>query len=147
MTTTLATEKQSQAIRRRMQKIRNELPYDADAARERVRQLTDWKYHVRKHPWPILVTAGVIGYMSIPAKNQDRTTRKSGAGLTDDASAVPIDSPSAEKGLLGGITGALLTLAIRSGTSIASKHLTEAFVRGFSRQHAAETFDHPDHYS
>ncbi|WP_404305405.1 hypothetical protein [Neorhodopirellula lusitana] len=122
MTTTLATRKQSEAIRDRMQAIRNELPYDADAARARVQELTDWKYHMRKHPWPLLAAAAVAGYLLVPSKQPVRVTHDSDR----PSSQPPADAP--KKSMLGGVVGALATLAIKQGTTIATRKLSDAFL-------------------
>lgn len=126
MTNTLATRKQSQAIRDRMQTIRTQLPYDADNARAHMQELTDWKYHMRKRPWPVLAAVAIGGYLLIPAKREDRVIVHSG---TDSAS----QAPAAKKGMLGGIMGALATLAIKQGTSIATRQLSNSL---FPSRHA-----------
>lgn len=129
MTRTLATRKQSEAIRQRMQAIRCELPYDADAARARIQELTDWKYHMRRHPLPILGVAALVGYLLVPAKRQEQVVihRES-----HDVGAPPVP----KKSLLGGIVGALSALAIKQGTTIATRHLSDAILGSASRQNS-----------
>jgi hypothetical protein len=102
-----------------MQQIRTQLPYNADAARAHMQELTEWRYHVRKHPWPILIGAGIIGYLIVPAKRS--------------SSAAPVSQPPAKNGetvakksLWGGVAGALATMAIRSATSIAAQQVAGA---------------------
>lgn len=126
MTNTLATRKQSQAIRDRMQAIRCKLPYDADSARAHLQELTDWKYHMRERPWPILAAVAIAGYWLVPSKREDRVIVHSGTNLSREA-------PAAKKGMLGGIAGALLTLMLKQGTSIATRHLSNSL---FPRRHA-----------
>ncbi len=65
MAVTTATRQQSVAIRNRMREIRSELPYDVDDARARVKQLSDWKYHVSRRPIAIAAAAAVVGYLLV----------------------------------------------------------------------------------
>jgi hypothetical protein len=119
MATTLATDKQAVAIKQRMAEIRTDLPYAADVARERVKELADWKYHVAKHPLPILAAAAAAGYLLVPHKQSRRSDAKSGE-LVDGN---PVPQP-ASKSLLGGIAGALATVLIKQATSMATHHVT-----------------------
>lgn len=118
MTTTLATEKQSAAIRARMQAIRTDLPYGADAARARVQELTDWKYHMRKHPWPILAATAAVSYLLVPADRQERIVIHSDTTDPKTAETAP------KKSMAGGIVGALATLAVKQGTGILTRKLS-----------------------
>ncbi len=122
MATTFATEKQAEAIKQKMAEIRTELPYEVDEARARVRQLSDWKYHVARRPLPILAAAAVLGYLAVPAKRTPERIVISGdsiGGGARDRSPAP-----AKRGLVGGIAGALATMAIRQGTSLAADQLS-----------------------
>lgn len=123
MTNTLATRKQSAAIRAQMQQIRSDLPYDVDAARRQVRQLTDWRYQFRKHPAAIMTAAAVIGYAIVPHARQEReiVVRTSGR----DRERQPEPAP---KGLIGGMVAAAATMAVKSGTSMLAQHLSQSLL-------------------
>ncbi|GAA5505841.1 hypothetical protein [Novipirellula caenicola] len=120
MATTLATEKQSEAIRTRMREIRTDLPYDVDDARQRVKQLSDWRYHMSRRPLPILAAAMVFGYWLVPAKHKQRDT----VVVHHEAAAQP--STPAKRGMLGGIAGAVATLLLRQATTVAANHFSKA---------------------
>ncbi|WP_372725063.1 hypothetical protein [Novipirellula sp.] len=121
MATTLATEKQSEAIRSRMREIRTDLPYDVDDARQRVKQLSDWRYHMSRRPLPILAAAMVVGYWLVPAKQKQRDT------VVVHHEGVSQPSAPAKRGMLGGIAGAVATLLLRQATTMAASHFTNAF--------------------
>lgn len=126
MAVTSATEKQADAIRDRMQQIRTCLPYEVDDARLRVKQLADWKHHYRKRPATIMAAAFVIGYLVVPhSKRSDRVVV-----YREQSPAKHDGSKAAEKGLLGGVMGALTTMAIRQGTSLAAAKLGELVSSG-----------------
>lgn len=119
MATTLATEKQAQAIKQRMAEIRTELPYNADVARARVQQLTDWKYHLSRHPVPILAAAVVAGYLIVPHK---RSTEPVVVHRNASEGAEP--TTPTKRGMLGGIAGAVATMVLRQAANAAVNQLT-----------------------
>ncbi|MDA8744318.1 hypothetical protein N9N28_06790 [Rubripirellula amarantea] len=136
MTSTLATRKQAAAIRDRMQQIRSELPYDVDDARERVKQLSDWKYHMSRHSVPILAAVAVAGFLVVPKKSKQIAVPHYRRA---DASA---DTP-AKRGMFAGIAGAAMTLLLRQATSMAARELASHFT-GASRT-SARTSDTRTH--
>ncbi|MCC9642031.1 hypothetical protein LOC71_07070 [Rhodopirellula sp. JC740] len=120
MATTLATEKQAAAIKQRMAEIRTELPYEVDDARVRVKQLTDWKYHMKRHPLPLLAGAAILGYLVVPHK---RTPERIIIRETPSQSGQSTPEP-AKKGLVAGIAGTVMTLALRQAGSVAANQLS-----------------------
>ncbi|QDS88626.1 hypothetical protein EC9_28170 [Rosistilla ulvae] len=105
-----------------MQLIRNALPRDVDAARAQAQELTDWRYHMRKNPWPFLAVASVAGYALVPAKRVRHTVTHPNPGAVQAQPAPP------RKSLVGGVAGALFTLALRSGMTLATRRLSQAFM-------------------
>ncbi|PHQ32914.1 hypothetical protein [Rhodopirellula bahusiensis] len=118
MATTLATKKQSAAIKQRMAEIRTELPYEVDDARVRVRQLTDWKYHMSRHPLPILAGAAAIGFLIVPSKRTPERIVIRETSRNDSVAPEP-----AKKGLMAGIAGTVMTLAIRQASTVAAHQI------------------------
>jgi len=118
MAQTLATAKQAEAIKQRMREIRSELPYDVDRARERVRQISDWKYHFRRHPLPVISLAAAVGYLLVPGKQSTTSTAQVHLGAPE------ADAPS-KKSLLGGIAGAVATVALKQATTLAAHRVGE----------------------
>lgn len=123
MTNTLATRKQSAAIRAQMQQIRSELPHDVDAARQQVRRLTDWRYQFRKHPAAIMTAAAVIGYVVVPHARKEREI----IVRTNDGDRERQPKP-AQKGLIGGMVAAAATMALKSGTSMLAQRLSQSLL-------------------
>lgn len=135
MANTLATRKQSEAIRRKMQLIRNQLPEDVDSARARARQLTDWKYHMARHPWPVLAGVACLGYWLVPSpsgsKHQShrsdfsdsrppgRPGKRFQLGSRSEQAEVP------KRSFVGGIVAAAATMALRSVGSMATRYVTD----------------------
>lgn len=56
------------AVRERMDDIRRSLKPEVDQIVTRARELTDWRYYVRSHPWGTLATAVALGYLAVPRR-------------------------------------------------------------------------------
>ncbi|MCM2371656.1 hypothetical protein [Aporhodopirellula aestuarii] len=123
MAVTTATRRQSEAIRASMREIRSELPYDVDDARERVKQLSDWKYHMSRRPLAVMGAAAVIGYLLVPAKRSPTPTVIHQAGYEPPAAP-------AKRGILGGIAGAVATMLLKQATTIAANQISSKFSAG-----------------
>ncbi|KAA1261334.1 hypothetical protein LF1_38810 [Rubripirellula obstinata] len=128
MTNTLATRKQSEAIRDRMRQIRSDLPYDVDDVRQQVRQLTDWRYQFRKRPATIMTAAAVAGYLLVPQARKEREI------IVRTSGGERVQQPKpATKGLIGGLVAAAATMslnmAMKSGTSMLTQHLSSSLLK------------------
>ncbi|MDV6033858.1 MAG: hypothetical protein F9B45_27960 [Phycisphaera sp. RhM] len=131
MATTLATKKQANAIKQRMAEIRTELPYDVDDARMRVRELTDWKYHMARHPLPLLAVAAGVGYLLVPSKSKPSPEpiiirQDSRGNTTKECGAAPAP---AKRGFIGGIMGAVTSLALKQLTTVASNQISQLLTK------------------
>ncbi len=144
MVETLATRKQSEAIRAEMRRIRTELPYDVDAARVQVRQMTDWKYQLHQHAVPILGAAVLLGYLLVPSKGSSRTVY-----VNSNGSEPEIELKAAKRGIVSGLVATTASMVLRSGTSLiagyVSQHLLSSFKpadRQASQRDEADTSDY-----
>ncbi|MEX0703689.1 MAG: hypothetical protein WD069_16450 [Planctomycetales bacterium] len=57
-------------IRRRMKVIRGELSGDIEGIAAQARDLADWKYHVRRHPWGVMAVVAAAGYLFVPRRKE-----------------------------------------------------------------------------
>ncbi|WP_168565586.1 hypothetical protein [Crateriforma spongiae] len=129
MTKTLATEKQAEAIKRRMREIRTELPYDVDNARHQVQQLTDWRYYVRRFPVLTLATTAAVAYALVPRRKDASSPGTHHVAAARHHRASPSDSPPVpKKSILGGLAGAIGAIAMRQATRFAASQLESAFL-------------------
>lgn len=120
MSATTATRKQSAAIRDRMREIRSELPYDVDDARARVKQLSDWRYHVSRRPLAIAAVAAVAGYLLVPSRQSPTSTI-----VVQQDRPGKVDTPT-QKGVFAGITGTVATLLVRQAVRMATNQFVGA---------------------
>lgn len=56
------------AIQQRMAEIRAEGRDQASAVIEHSRQLTDWRYYVKRYPWACLGIAAAVGFLVVPRR-------------------------------------------------------------------------------
>ncbi|MEZ6090196.1 MAG: hypothetical protein R3C05_19655 [Pirellulaceae bacterium] len=100
-------------------------------------QLTNWKFYVRRNPWPLLGAAAIVGYLLVPAKREKPVVIHSHS--RDEGVPEP-----AKKGMLGGMAGALVTLALRSGTSFALRQLSDFWISKANPNRTTAAASHAD---
>ncbi len=126
MTNVLETKQRSTQIRQRMQAIRNELPSSMEAARENVSNLTDWKYYVRSYPHLILPAVAAAAFVLVP---QAKKPAASQVAFLDGDQGIRrvrlVEDTVPKKSITAGIVSSLLTLALRSGSAMAARHLSQ----------------------
>ncbi len=59
---------QAEEIRREMAEMRRNLDANTTEVLNHAREMTDWRYHVRKYPGLALAAAAALGYLVVPAK-------------------------------------------------------------------------------
>lgn len=114
-----ATKMRSEEIRARMRSIRSELPYDMDDAREQIQQLSDWKFYVRKMPIASVACVAAVAFLAVPSAKQP--ARQIRVGSDGQATA-------AKPSLLGGLVGAVASMAFRTGTNLALRKASSVFL-------------------
>ena len=143
MVHTLATRKQREAIRAEMCRIRSALPYNVDAARVQVKQLTDWKYHLRQHPLPILGVVALIGYLIVPSKTTTRTVFVTTDNSQPTTETETSKSTISKGGVVAGLLATAGSIALRSGTSLIMRHLSQQLMSNFSPAKKSSLDDSP----
>lgn len=121
MATTLATEKQAEAIKVRMQQVRCALPYDVDDARESIRSMSDWRYLMRRRPLMWVLGASVVGYWLIP-----QIGRKPEVIIHREVAERPPTTPTTSKGrgMIAGLASTAASTLIRTAVFIVTEKLS-----------------------
>ena len=73
-------------IRERMAAVRQQIHERSDEVETRTKELSDWRFYVRRHPWASVTSAAVIGYAIVPGRT--KSAAEDSAGDIDDPSAV-----------------------------------------------------------
>src|SRR6478736_4691247 len=64
----MSAETSAAEIRQRMAQVRANLLRSTDGLKHNAQTLTDWRYHVRRHPWLTLGAAGVVAFLAVPRR-------------------------------------------------------------------------------
>src|SRR5579863_8338394 len=94
-------------IQREMQQVRASLGTDVRSLAQRARETTDWRYHVRRHPWVCLGAVAAAGYLLVPQKKHVAVNGLDRAARNGDRVGAAVDSS-------GSISGAITSLVIRT---------------------------------
>jgi hypothetical protein len=55
-------------LREQMARVRSHLANDVGEVVEQAKELTDWRTHVRRHPWLCAGAAAAVGFMVVPTR-------------------------------------------------------------------------------
>lgn len=61
---------EAERIRRQMQNVRQEMGHEVHAVVERAKELSDWRYYVRQHPWICAGSALALGFLAMPSRRK-----------------------------------------------------------------------------
>lgn len=61
---------EAERIRRQMQDVRQDMGQDVHGIVQGAKQLSDWHYYVRQHPWACVGGAFAVGFLLTPARKQ-----------------------------------------------------------------------------
>ncbi len=60
---------QADEIRHEMQQVRAELRGNVQEIVSSAKEIVDWQYYARKHPWLTVGAAAFVGYLLVPARS------------------------------------------------------------------------------
>lgn len=113
-------------LRQEMSSVRNRGLAHASVLGERVEKLSDWREHVRAHPWPIALAVGALACWAVPTKTKthaapiaDSTSSTSKSSNVDTVTERDIKTAGAAGlgGALMGFVGSMIGNAVRSYVS------------------------------
>ncbi|TWT73563.1 hypothetical protein Pla123a_38990 [Posidoniimonas polymericola] len=112
----------------RMSRVRRDLERDVEKLSDDARQVTDWRYLVKRHPYAAAGLAALVGYSLVPGKKQIVTASRSDIESLVRAGKLQIvaDGQGAQKaGLLSTSLLAVGTVAARAVMAYAGKRIGE----------------------
>ncbi len=126
MTTVSATKQRTIEIRQRMQAIRSDLPSSMEEAREDVSNMTDWKYYVRSYPHVVLPVVAAAAFKLVPRAKGSAASQVAFIEGDEGVRRVRfVEDTIPKKSVAAGVVSSLLTLALRSGSSMAVRHISQ----------------------
>ncbi len=123
----------------RMEVVRGRLDHDAQAAKQSVQEMTDWRQIVRKNPLASVALAALAGFLLVPKKRPvaPTLTQADLERLGEEHTVIVTKEASASPGVVGmvaTIAGAALT---RAATNFLANKVSE-----FSKFSEREETDH-----
>jgi hypothetical protein len=112
-------------IRRLMQHVRQDMGQELKGIVLGARQLSDWRYYVKQHPWACLSAAFGLGFALMPGKRTPAQAQvdKLLAELRQNAKTAQLLSRGAPGGMLAKVIGLAAPIVVRSATAFISNQL------------------------
>jgi hypothetical protein len=126
MATAKSTTTEITEIQRRMAQIRRELHENVRDAVEGAQSLTDWRSHVRQHPWLTLGAATALGYFIVPKRREQPAAAivaVAPAAAPAPAEALKAAPKKKRWGIIGTAVGLLAPVAARAAQNYAIQYL------------------------
>jgi len=113
-------------IRQRMDRVRREVGDDVRGIVETARTLSDWRYHVRHHPWICVGAALALGFLVVPRrrKHVDSAEAKELVSLLKKYNVGVTGPPSSGKGLVRALIGMAAPALARSAMGLAQQRFS-----------------------
>jgi len=121
-------EPSADEIRREMRRIRCHMVHEVDELVDGARELTSWRYYVRKHPWSIFSGLVALGFALVPRRTPTaKLDAESLRALAKGEVFAKAVNASPSKGLVGSLIGLAGSYALRTGLNLASQQLGRWF--------------------
>jgi hypothetical protein len=112
-------------VRQRMARLRADLHRSAEGLKHDVRTLTDWRYHVRQHPWLVFGASGLVAFLAVPRRTQPVSLDAASVACLTERRRLAVQSKRAARGGKS-LFGSLVTMAghalLRSGLAYLGQH-------------------------
>jgi ElaB/YqjD/DUF883 family membrane-anchored ribosome-binding protein len=112
-------------IRRQMQDVRRSAAEEVRELVDTAKTLTDWRYHVKHHPWICAGTALALGFLIVPRKRhvQSEEAKELIALLKKYNVGVTAPGESTNKGMVKTMIGAAVPIVARAAVNLAQQRL------------------------
>jgi hypothetical protein len=129
MATAKSTAMEITEIQRRMAQVRHELHEEVREAVKGAQSLTDWRSHVRNHPWLATGAAATLGYLIVPRRRHEPvpTIVTMTPPTASAAAALPAAAEPKKKrwGVVGSAFALLAPIAVRAAQNYAIQYLEQ----------------------
>jgi hypothetical protein len=132
-------------IRARMAHVRREVGDNVKGIVESARTLSDWRYHVKHHPWLCVGAAMALGFLLVPRrKHYDSAEARELIALLKKYNVGVTAPPASAKGLLRTVIGMAAPAVVRTAMNVAQNKFNAAAAgSGQQRQPDYEEFNMP----
>ncbi|RIK88579.1 MAG: hypothetical protein DCC67_00580 [Planctomycetota bacterium] len=130
-------------IRRRMQQVRQTAACEVKEIVDSAKTLTDWRYHIKRHPWVCMGAAAALGYLVVPRKKHVRSeeAKELAALLKKYNVGVSAPAESSNKGMMKTMIGAAVPMLARTAVKVAQQRMAGGGLSGLLGAKPPETAD------
>ena len=142
--TDMPTPQSIDDIRNEMRSVRNTLASDVDQLVQDTQSLTDWRQYVHSKPLVAFAATALVGYLLIPKKTPalNIDSEQLAKLVKDQKLVVAVSSELKQKsGLLSGVMGLAVSLAMKSVVGFAAEQLNSMMVG----QSSSPNLSNPSH--
>jgi len=121
-------------IVKRMQHLRRQVSHDVKGIVQSAKTLTDWRYHVRHHPWMCAGLALGVGYFLVPRRQKLQTSEARELAELLKKYKVHVNPPQSANagGLLRALIGVAAPAIARTAMNIAQNRFAAMNSAGFA---------------
>jgi hypothetical protein len=132
----------AERIRQQMQHVRQEMGAGMQDVVHGARQLSDWKYYVRRHPWACVGSAFALGFLATPARRKLFQGNVDVAKIVEQLKRHGVDTGSLGAGLAGG-SGSLASRAFSMLWPILLQNAGAMVAQHFANREQAAATEQP----
>ncbi len=105
----MSDNRDAESLQREMARVRDVLVDEVEGIVTNARELSDWRYYVRRHPWACVGAAAAVGFLAVPRRLQVVTPDAESLAKLAKQNRLVV-TPRVEPQKSGGLTASLLTL-------------------------------------
>jgi hypothetical protein len=121
----MASDLSAADVQQRMAQVRADLHRSTERLKDDVQSLSDWRYHVRQHPWVALGAAGMVAFLAVPRKAKPASLDAEALSRLAQQHRLIVQAPDATKGgsLLGSLAATMSKALLRAGLAYFGQQL------------------------
>lgn len=113
-------------IRNQMQRLRQSATGEVREIVDSAKTLTDWRYHVKHHPWLCMGAAMALGFLLVPRNRRVQDVDAKELAELLKKYNVAVNAPQqSSKGMLKSMIGAAIPIIARQAVSVAQQRFAE----------------------
>lgn len=113
-------------IVKRMQDVRREVGVNVQGIRDSAKTLSDWRYHVKNHPWMCVGAVAALGFLVVPKRKAASTEdAKELVELLKKHNLNAAPTAAASKGFAATVIGMTAPFVVRAATQAAQQYFKD----------------------
>ena len=129
-------------VRQQMEQIRCDLAEEVSHVASDARQLVDYRYYFRQHPWWSLAAAATVGYLLVPRRERKISPRQAALNAVVENKPLVFETNATgnrRRGLLATGVSLMATVATRAAVNYAQREASERLAGFLHTRQASAT--------